>query len=148
LHNRHENLHKSLLWLTSYIQELFPLTVFSPFSSSCFVDQEARRISQPFKFSYYLTPQSRVPLTLSWNIYSLVDPELNAHEITRKKLYTLKFLNIIQLLNSVILVIKYYLTLNLLMWRIWWAPNNASKWQVGFNSAFKELATHHAQGTQ
>jgi len=28
------------------------------------------------------------------------------------------------------------LTLILLMWRIWWAPNNASKWQMGFNSAF------------
>jgi len=26
-----------------------------------------------------------------------------------------------------------------LMWRIWWAPNNASKWQMGFNSAFKGL---------
>ena len=25
------------------------------------------------------------------------------------------------------------------MWRIWWAPNNASKWQMGFNSAFKGL---------
>jgi len=25
------------------------------------------------------------------------------------------------------------------MWRIGWAPNNASKWQVGFNSALKEL---------
>ena len=31
------------------------------------------------------------------------------------------------------------LTLNLLTWRIWWAPNNASKWQMGFNSAFKGL---------
>jgi hypothetical protein len=31
------------------------------------------------------------------------------------------------------------LTLILLMWRIWRAPNNASKWQVGFNSAFKGL---------
>jgi hypothetical protein len=30
------------------------------------------------------------------------------------------------------------LTLILLMWRIWWA-NNASKWQMGFNSAFKGL---------
>jgi len=28
------------------------------------------------------------------------------------------------------------LTLTLLMWRIWWAPNNASRWQMGFNSAF------------
>jgi len=31
------------------------------------------------------------------------------------------------------------LTLVLLTWRIWWAPNNASKWQMGFNSAFKFL---------
>jgi len=27
------------------------------------------------------------------------------------------------------------LTLILLMWRIWWASNNASRWQMGFNSA-------------
>jgi hypothetical protein len=31
------------------------------------------------------------------------------------------------------------LTLILLTWRIWWAPNNASKWQIGLNSAFKGL---------
>jgi len=31
------------------------------------------------------------------------------------------------------------LTLNLLTWRIWWAPNNAGKGQMGFNSAFKGL---------
>jgi len=31
------------------------------------------------------------------------------------------------------------LTLTLLMWRIWWAPNNASTWQMGFNLAFKGL---------
>jgi len=33
-----------------------------------------------------------------------------------------------------------HLTLILLKWRIWWAPNNASRWQMGFNSAFKELS--------
>ena len=32
-----------------------------------------------------------------------------------------------------------YLTLTLLTWRIWWAPNNASRWQMRFNSAFKGL---------
>ena len=32
-----------------------------------------------------------------------------------------------------------YLTLILLTWRIGWAPNNSSKWQMGFNSAFKRL---------
>jgi hypothetical protein len=31
------------------------------------------------------------------------------------------------------------LTLNPLTCRIWWAPNNASRWQMGFNSAFKGL---------
>ena len=31
------------------------------------------------------------------------------------------------------------LTLILLTWRIWRAPNNASKWKVEFNSAFKGL---------
>ena len=31
------------------------------------------------------------------------------------------------------------LTFILLTWRIWWAPNNVSKWQMGFNSAFKGL---------
>jgi len=32
-----------------------------------------------------------------------------------------------------------YLTLILLTWRMWSAPNNASKCQMGFNSAFKGL---------
>ena len=31
------------------------------------------------------------------------------------------------------------LTLILLTWRIWWAPNDASRWQMLFNSAFKVL---------
>ena len=33
----------------------------------------------------------------------------------------------------------FKLTFILLTWRIWWAPNNASRWQMGFNSAFKVL---------
>jgi len=35
--------------------------------------------------------------------------------------------------------IMIILTLNPLTWRIWTAPNNASKWQMGFNLAFKGL---------
>jgi len=38
-------------------------------------------------------------------------------------------------------------TLILLMWRIWWAPNNASKWQMGFNSAFKGLIFYYVTST-
>jgi hypothetical protein len=36
------------------------------------------------------------------------------------------------------------LTLILLTWRIWWAPNNANKWQMGFNSTFKRLKRNRA----
>ena len=32
---------------------------------------------------------------------------------------------------------SYYLTLTLLKWTKWWAPASASKWRMGFNSAFK-----------
>jgi len=39
------------------------------------------------------------------------------------------------------LLTNVYLTLILLMWRIWWVPNHASRWQMVFNSAFKGL-TH------
>jgi len=35
--------------------------------------------------------------------------------------------------------VRAFLTLILLMWRIRRAPNNVSKWQMGFNSAFKGL---------
>jgi len=31
------------------------------------------------------------------------------------------------------------LTIILLMWRIWLAPNNAGRWQMGFNLEFKGL---------
>jgi len=35
--------------------------------------------------------------------------------------------------------LSHSLTLIMLTWRIRWAPNNASKWQIGFNSSFKGL---------
>ena len=37
------------------------------------------------------------------------------------------------------LMLRTSLTLTLLTWRVWWAPTNACKWQMGFNSAFKGL---------
>jgi len=40
---------------------------------------------------------------------------------------------------TLFLINLFHLTLILLTWRIWWAPNNASKWQMGFNSVFKGL---------
>jgi hypothetical protein len=41
--------------------------------------------------------------------------------------------------NPVSVYALHILTLILLTWRKWRAPNNASKQQMGFNSAFKEL---------
>jgi len=41
--------------------------------------------------------------------------------------------------NSAFKGLQCSLILILLKWRIWWAPNNASKWLMGFNSAFKGL---------
>ena len=40
-------------------------------------------------------------------------------------------------------IIKCVLTLILLMWNIGWAPTNASKWQMEFNSAFKGLISQN-----
>ena len=39
------------------------------------------------------------------------------------------------------------LTLIMLTWRIGWAPNNASKWKMGFNLAFKGL-NYNLQSTR
>jgi hypothetical protein len=41
--------------------------------------------------------------------------------------------------NKVATMFVRNLTLTLLTWRIWRASTNASKWQMGFNSAFKGL---------
>jgi hypothetical protein len=34
------------------------------------------------------------------------------------------------------------LTLILLTWTKWWAPTSASKWRMGFNSAFNIVTLH------
>ena len=36
-------------------------------------------------------------------------------------------------------IVLMSLTLNTLTWKIYWVPNNTSRWQMGFNSAFKGL---------
>ena len=38
-----------------------------------------------------------------------------------------------------LLCLSFVLTLYLLTWKIWWAQNNASRWQMGFNLVFKGL---------
>ena len=42
--------------------------------------------------------------------------------------------------------IQVSLTLILLKWTIWRAPSNASKWRMGFNSAFKGLNSDKNDG--
>jgi len=41
--------------------------------------------------------------------------------------------------NEPMIVQNMKLTLSPLTWKIWWVPDNASKWQMGFNWAFKGL---------
>jgi len=41
--------------------------------------------------------------------------------------------------NYLEIKVEMLLTLILLTWSIWRAPNNVSKWKMGFNSAFKGL---------
>ena len=49
---------------------------------------------------------------------------------------------LLDFITRIILGEKYRsLTLYLLTWKIGWAPNNASKVQMGFNSAFKWLSS-------
>jgi hypothetical protein len=43
--------------------------------------------------------------------------------------------------------VSHVLTLNLLMTTIVAPPSNASKWQMGFNSAFKELIVKYCLTT-
>jgi len=45
--------------------------------------------------------------------------------------------------TSKVLIAK--LTLILLTWKIWLAPNNANRWQMEFNSAFKGLSSAGGQ---
>jgi len=47
----------------------------------------------------------------------------------------------LDLLLVPVLMLLHNLTLNLLTWRKWWASNNASRWQMGFDSAFKWIRT-------
>jgi hypothetical protein len=39
--------------------------------------------------------------------------------------------------DTYVVVFSKILTHNPLTWKIWWAPNNACRWQMGFNPAFK-----------
>ena len=40
---------------------------------------------------------------------------------------------------------NFCLTLTLLTWTIWRAPTDASKWRMGFHSAFKGLIIKHGE---
>jgi hypothetical protein len=40
---------------------------------------------------------------------------------------------------SILVYLFIHLSLNPLTWKIWWAHNNANRWQMGFTLAFKGL---------
>jgi len=55
-------------------------------------------------------------------------------------MYVLPTVQLYNVLHKIFhIVMDVHLTFILLTWRIWCAPSNASKWQMGFNLAFKGL---------
>ena len=94
--------------------------------TSVFTSKSWRRITcdyVPSKFSSCVTARTRA-IGLSPSPYRVTCTT----EEDRRKHYSLLDLPSL-----------YSLTLNPLRWKIWWAPNNASRRQMGINSAFKGL---------
>jgi len=60
------------------------------------------------------------------------------HFVSWPFIWSLLYASTYQNLHNNKKIIKtLYLTLILLTCKIWWAPNNVSRWQIGFNSALK-----------
>ena len=62
---------------------------------------------------------------------------LDTYKILQKEMQDIKHVSILSLKRFFSL--RQTLTLILLTWRIWWASKNASRWHMGFNTAFKGL---------
>jgi len=60
----------------------------------------------------------------------------NLHTILHAHLFRAVCMNVYQSDRG---LERISLALILLNWRVWWAPNDASKWQMGFNSVFNGL---------
>jgi len=73
------------------------------------------------------------------NIYSRqLGPSWSISLFFSKKIILLMFLQQYSVERN-LAIFNFTLTLTLPNWRIWWAPNNASRWQMEFNSAFEGL---------
>ena len=67
-------------------------------------------------------------------VYKIVYKMLILKDLLLKVFQKTQYVLIVNLL-----LYYFLLTLTLLTWTIWRAPTNASKWRMGFNSAFKRL---------
>ena len=86
---------------------------------------------------------------LHWHIYKLLRGRTVSEKLPKIPLFGPSLIHQLRSLGSQ----KHpqsgaLLALILLTWSIGWAPNNASKWQMGFNSAFKELTSFSTWGTE
>ena len=73
-----------------------------------------------------------------WDLY--YDPRIHEHQVIQDSWYPDRNLKQVPPNNKQKFGdVLWFLTLILLTWRIGWALNNASKWQMGFNLAFKRL---------
>ena len=73
----------------------------------------------------------------SSDLYSVLKKQIQAISLILKLL--MSYIHIYIYIYDISSLRVNDLTLILLMWRKWWTPNNANKWLMGFNSAFKGL---------
>ena len=82
------------------------------------------------------TPDKGLPPPDPRSLCPLSSTELNSPPLPPNKLPGYATAYVHKYIKCLILI--------LLTWRIWWAPNNASKLHIGFNSAFKCLNWMHS----
>ena len=110
-----------------FLQPLQPTPKYIPLSTLYY-------LQRTFSLVEY-SPYNSLNLVSFLSVVRIATILLKAREVQSEELF--------QQHNWSNFIVNYYafldLTLILLTWTIWRAPTNASKWRMGFNSAFKGL---------
>ena len=93
------------------------------------------KIFSHFVEPFYSTPSAKEPAAL---LHAKPD---KMHFLSRFPLYFKSNIIFSSQQRVLLFGFSHSLTLTPLTWRIWWAPNNTSRWQMGFKLAFKGLKT-------
>ena len=125
--------------LTLPLSEELMAETWEPSKACCFRFSESvwQRSALHFFYNYL-----RGVIASQGELLSIFDVRESVHHST---ILTVK--NPTRCTSVIKILLLLILTLIPLTWRIGWAPNNASKWQMVFNSAFKGLnETQHVSG--